>query len=101
MSEDALGVDAIREVGPGGHFFGTPHTLARYETAFYSPIISDWRNFETWAEAGPPTAVERANRVWKERLAAYEKPPLDPAVGEELDAFVERRKAEGGAPTDF
>ncbi|MGI6855753.1 trimethylamine methyltransferase family protein [Mesorhizobium sp. 1B3] len=101
LSEDALAVEAIRDVGPGGHFFGTPHTQSRYKSAFYAPIISDWRNFETWAEAGSPTAMERANRIWKERLAAYEEPFMDPAIREELDAFVERRKAEGGAPTDF
>ena len=101
LSEEALAVDAIRDVGPGGHFFGTPHTQSRYKTAFYSPIISDWRNYETWAEAGSPTAIERANRVWKQRLAAYEEPYIDPAIREELKAFVDKRKAEGGAPTDF
>jgi len=101
VSEDALAIDAIRDVGPGGHFFGTPHTQARYKNAFYAPIISDWRNFETWSESGAPTAVEKANRVWKERLAHYEEPPIDPAIREELDAFVEKRKVEGGAPTDF
>jgi trimethylamine--corrinoid protein Co-methyltransferase len=101
LSEEALAVDAIRDVGPGGHFFGTPHTQSRYKTAFYAPVLSDWRNYETWAEAGSPTAIERANRVWKERLAQYEEPWMDPAIREELDAFVERRRAEGGAPTDF
>ncbi|MDQ6433046.1 trimethylamine methyltransferase family protein [Mesorhizobium sp. LHD-90] len=101
LSEDALAVEAIRSVGPGGHFFGTQHTQDRYKTAFYSPVISDWRNFETWAEAGSPTAMEKANRVWKERLASYEEPWMDPAIREELDAFVEKRRAEGGAPTDF
>ncbi|WP_457937461.1 trimethylamine methyltransferase family protein [Mesorhizobium sp. 10J20-29] len=101
LSEDALGVEAIRSVGPGGHFFGTQHTQDRYKTAFYSPILSDWRNFESWAEAGSPTVLERANRVWKERLAAYEEPYMDPAIREELDAFVAKRTAEGGAPTDF
>ncbi len=101
LSEDALGVDAIRAVGPGGHFFGTPHTQERYKTAFYSPIISDWRNYETWAEAGRPTAIDRANRLWKQRLASYEEPYMDPAIREELEAFVAKRKAEGGAPTDF
>jgi trimethylamine---corrinoid protein Co-methyltransferase len=100
-SEDALAVDAIRSVGPGGHFFGTPHTQSRYKNAFYAPIISDWRNFETWTEAGSPTAVERANKIWKERLATYEEPYMDPAIREELNAFVDKRKAEGGAPTDF
>ncbi|MDH6232676.1 trimethylamine--corrinoid protein Co-methyltransferase [Mesorhizobium soli] len=101
LSEDALAVDAIRDVGPGGHFFGTAHTQSRYKTAFYAPVLSDWRNFETWTEAGSPTAVEKANRVWKERLANYEEPAIDPAIREELDAFVAKRKAEGGAPTDF
>ncbi|WP_424928940.1 trimethylamine methyltransferase family protein [Amaricoccus tamworthensis] len=98
---DDLALDAINEVGPAGHFFGTDHTQARYRDAFYSPILSDWRNFETWSEAGSPIAIERANAEWKNRLAAYEAPPLDPAIREELDAFVTRRKAEGGAATDF
>ncbi|RYE57537.1 MAG: methyltransferase, partial [Rhizobiaceae bacterium] len=101
VSEDALALDAIRDVGPGGHFFGTAHTLARYENAFYSPIISDWRNNETWVEAGSPTAFERANKVYKETLANYQQPALDPAIEEELDAFVAKRKEEGGVPTDF
>ena len=45
--------------------------------------------------------MERANKVWKERLASYEEPYMDPAIREELNAFVDKRKAEGGAPTDF
>jgi trimethylamine--corrinoid protein Co-methyltransferase len=101
MSEDALGVDAIREVGPGGHFFGAQHTLARYERAFYTPIISDWRNNQQWLAAGKPEAWQKANSVYKQALADYKEPPIDPAIREELDAFVARRKAEGGAPTDF
>lgn len=101
LSEDALAVDAIRDVGPGGHFFGTPHTQSRYKTAFYAPVLSDWRNFETWNEAGAPTAMEKANRVWKERLAGYEPPAMDESIREELNAFVDKRIAEGGAPTDF
>ncbi|MGY5808031.1 trimethylamine methyltransferase family protein [Rhizobium sp. LEGMi198b] len=101
VSSDALALDAVRDVGPGGHYFGTAHTLARYETAFYSPILSDWRNYETWTEAGRPTTYDHANRAFKETLAHYERPPLDPATEEELDAFVAKRKAEGGVPTDF
>ncbi|MFB2561985.1 trimethylamine methyltransferase family protein [Rhizobium sp. IMFF44] len=101
VSADALALDAVRDVGPGGHYFGTAHTLARYETAFYSPILSDWRNNETWTEAGRPTTYDHANRIYKETLARYERPPLDPAIEEELDAFVAKRKAEGGVPTDF
>ncbi|MOA61154.1 Trimethylamine methyltransferase (MTTB) [compost metagenome] len=91
----------MRDVGPGGHYFGTLHTLQRYETAFYSPILSDWRNFETWTEAGRPTTYDHANRVFKQKLNEYERPPLDPAIEDELDAFVAKRKEEGGVPTDF
>lgn len=64
-------------------------------------MISDWRNYETWQEAGSPEAAGKANRIWKELLAAYEPPPIDPAIEEELAAFVARRKAEGGVKTDF
>lgn len=101
VSPAGLAMDAVRDVGPGGHYFGTAHTLERFETAFYAPILSDWRNSETWQEAGSPTAYQKANAIWQRELAAYERPPMDPAIEEELDAFVARRKAEGGAPTDF
>jgi trimethylamine--corrinoid protein Co-methyltransferase len=97
LSEAALGFDAVKEVGPGGHFFGAAHTLERYENAFYAPILSDWRNFESWEEAGAKTVTERAHGLYQELLKSYEAPPLDAAIAEELDAFVERRRAEGGA----
>lgn len=98
---DDLALDAMREVGPGGHFFGCAHTQSRYRNAFFAPMISDWRNYETWREAGSPTAYDTASRIYHQRLAAYEPPPMDPAIREELEAFVARRKAEGGAPTDY
>jgi len=101
FSDDDLAFDAMKEVGPGGHFFGCEHTQSRYRNAFFSPMISDWRNYETWREAGSPTAYDKANRLYKERLAAYTPPPIDDAIKAELDAFVAKRKAEGGAPTDF
>ena len=94
VTEETLGLDAIREVGPGGHFFGAAHTLARYETAFYQPMLADWRNYETWEEAGAETATQRATAIWKTLLAAYEAPPLEPAVAEALAAFAARRKKE-------
>jgi trimethylamine--corrinoid protein Co-methyltransferase len=98
VSEETLALEAIADVGPGGHYFGTAHTLARYESAFYRPLLSDWRNFETWSEDGSLDATQRANRLYKQLLAEYQQPPLDPAVKDELDEFVERRVAEGGAP---
>lgn len=94
VDDDSLGLDAIAAVGPGGHFFGSPHTMERYETAFYSPLVSDWRNFETWFEAGAVDATQRAHLIWKELLEHSESPALDPAIDEELTAFVARRTAE-------
>jgi trimethylamine--corrinoid protein Co-methyltransferase len=100
-TEDDIAVEAIAEGNIARHFFGVQHTQDRYETAFYSPFLSDWRNFETWEEAGAVRTPERANRIWKAILEEFQAPPMDPAIVEELDAFVARRKAEGGAPTDF
>ncbi len=97
VDDDTLGLDAIREVGPGGHFFGAKHTLARYETAFYAPLLSDWSNFENWQDSGARTATERANTLYKAILADYQEPELDLARRDELDAFVSKRKEEGGA----
>ena len=94
VDEAEIGLDAMAEVGPGGHHFATAHTLERYETAFYRPILSDWRNFETWSDDGARTATERANGVWKQLLAEYEPPPLDPGAAEAIDDYVERRRRE-------
>ncbi len=94
VDEATLAVDAIAEVGPGGHFFGSAHTLERFETAFYRPILSDWRNYETWADDGARTATERANGIWKQLLAEHEPPPIDDGRREAIGAFVARRKQE-------
>jgi trimethylamine---corrinoid protein Co-methyltransferase len=100
-TEGDIAFDAIKDVGPGGHFFGTAHTQERYETAFYNPFLSDWSNFENWEDRGAIQTPERANKIWKDILANFEAPPIDPAIDEELQAFVAKRKEEGGAPTDF
>ncbi len=96
-----LALDAIAEVGPQGHYFGVQHTQDRYETAFYSPIVSDWSNYEAWELDGATWTAERAHKVFKDILNEFTPPPLDEGIKEELAAFVDRRKAEGGAPTDF
>ena len=98
VTEATLAVDAIRDVGAGGHFFGAAHTMERYETAFYTPLLSNWDNHPQWLERGAVQARERANTVWKQMLAAYEQPALDPAIDEALRAFMARRREEGGAP---
>jgi trimethylamine--corrinoid protein Co-methyltransferase len=101
VEDDELALEAMREVGPGGHFFGAEHTQSRYRTAFFPPAISDWRNYETWREAGSPTAADAAGRIVAQRLRDYAAPPFEQGRREALEAFVARRKAEGGAPTDF
>ena len=98
FSDDDLAVEAIKEVAAGGHFFGSSHTLARYESAFYRPLLSDWSNFESWTQAGARDATVRATAIWKKLLGEYVAPPLDPAVSEAISAYVARRTAElGGA----
>ena len=98
FSPEELAVDAIGEIPPGGHFFGSAHTIERYEHAFYHPMLSDWRNFESWSEAGAPDAAQRAAQIADNLLEAYEAPPLDDSIALELDEFIAKREAEGGAP---
>ncbi len=94
-------VEAIKDVGSTGHFFGIQHTQDRYETAFYQPFASDWRNFEGWEAAGGVWTAERAHKIYKSIMEAYVEPPMDVAHRDALRDFVDRRIAEGGAPTDF
>lgn len=102
FSQEALALDAIRDVGPGGHYFGTQHTLDRFRTAFYKPLVSDWRNFESWEEAGKPEAKARLVELVDIFMSTYKEPDyMEDGVKEELEQFVERRKAEGGIETDF
>lgn len=96
FSDTDEAMEAIAAVGPGGHFLGSPHTVDRYETAFHSPILSDWRPYEFWENDGASDAAERATARWKQMLDAYTPPPMDPAIAEELEAYVARRTEEIG-----
>ncbi|MBT7615514.1 MAG: trimethylamine methyltransferase family protein [Rhodospirillaceae bacterium] len=92
VDEDTLAFDAIKEVQPGGHYFGAQHTIARYEDAFYAPLVSDWRNFETWSDAGAKDTAQRANAIWKRMLTEYEKPAIETDVEEHMRDYITRRK---------
>lgn len=92
VNDDELALSAIAEVPPGGHHFGTAHTLERYETAFYTPLVSNRQNFEAWQESGSVDTAQRANAIWKQLLAEYEKPDIDPAIEEALTSYADKRK---------
>ena len=97
----SLALEAIKDVGPNGHFFGCDHTQERYSDAFYSPFLSDWRNYEAWEQDGSEWTHQRANKIWKKILKEFEPPEMDISINEELASFVEKRKSEGGVKTDF
>ena len=100
ITKDSLALDEIAAVGPGGHFFGTERTITTFETAFYRPMISSTQNRGAWLEAGGKTAAERATGIWQEALHIYQAPAMDPAIRDALEAFVAKRRAEGGSPID-
>ena len=101
VDDATMALDAIADVGPGGHFFGTQHTQDRYRNAFFSPMISDWRNFESWEEAGSPTADQRTAELYPQLLAEYEQPAIEDDRMAAVNEFVDRRVAEGGVATDY
>ena len=93
LSENGLAMDAIREVGPGQHFLGTAHTLANFETANHPSTLPDTNSFEQWTEDGGLDMQQRANARWKQVLADYEPPAIDPSVDADLRSFVAEKKA--------
>ena len=94
VNETTLALDAVKEAGHGGHFFGTSHTLANYTTAFHQPMVSDWSNFETWSENGGLTAFERANKIYRQKLREYAPPAIKETIRSTLEAYVNERREE-------
>lgn len=92
LDDDALGFDALAELGPGEHLFSTAHTLRHYQTAYYDSALDDNQPWETWDERGGIDMATRANQRWKQVLAEYQAPPLDEAIDEALCDFIARRK---------
>ena len=96
INDAEIGLETMHQIGPGGHFFGSEHTLERYKNAFYEPYLSDWQNSENWQNSGSKDATMRATEIWQQILRDFEPPPLDSGIQEELQAFVQQRKAEIG-----
>ena len=93
MDEDAQALDAIREVGPGGHYLGCAHTQANFKSAFWKSDLLDYKPFETWQDEGSRDTQALASARVEKLLGDYVQPPMDPAIREALDAFVAERKA--------
>ncbi|MEY4175726.1 MAG: hypothetical protein RI900_2891, partial [Actinomycetota bacterium] len=97
VNDAELALEALADVNPGGHFFGTDHTMQRYETAFHEPTLFTRQTIGQWGDAGGHDASVRATAVWQRWLDEFEAPPMDAGVRAELDEFVARRIAEGGS----
>lgn len=94
INDETLALDMIDLVGPGGHHFDTPHTQSRYTDAFFESALGDRQGYDHWLAQGAKDACQRANGLWKDILACYEPPPLDPGIEESLRQFVEKRGRE-------
>jgi trimethylamine--corrinoid protein Co-methyltransferase len=94
LSEDALAMDSIREIAPGGHHLGTPYTMQHFTTAFYRAELFDYNDVGGWIEAGRLDAAQRGAQKVAQLLKSYEAPELDPALDEQLQEFISRRKSE-------
>ena len=90
--DDALA--AVRDIGPGGHYLGHPHTLANFQDAFFMPRLFDNSAYEQWVAEGSQETTERALKEVRTLLDAYEQPQLDAAVDEALLDYIARRERE-------
>jgi trimethylamine--corrinoid protein Co-methyltransferase len=96
IDEGSLAFDAHQEVGHGGHFLGAAHTMERFRTCFYRPMVSSSENYERWMRNGGADTAARARGVYQRRLEEFEPPPLDDAIRQELEEYVGRRRRELG-----
>ena len=93
VDENAQAMDALREVGPGGHFLGCAHTQANFKSAFWRSDLLDYKPFETWADEGERDTIQLASLKVEKLLSDYQAPELDPSIREALDAYVAQKKA--------
>lgn len=101
QDDAALAFDAISEIAPGGHFFAAAHTMERYQSAFYSPLVADLSNHGRWTETGALTADQRATAIWKRALETCGQPAHAAAAAERIAPFIASRTVAGGvAPED-
>ena len=94
VDDDTLALDALREVGPAGHFFGHDHTIARYDSVFYRPMTAEAGTWDQWIEEGRRDVEARATAVAASLIDTHEPPPFDEATAGALDEFVARRRRE-------
>lgn len=92
IDENGQAMDAIREVGPGGHYLGCAHTHANFKTAFWRSGVLDYRPFETWEEDGAKDTMQLAAAKVEKMMSEYQQPPLDPAIDQALRAYIKQRK---------
>ncbi len=90
VNTDTLGLDVIKEAGPGGHFLDKDHTLKHFRTEFYQPRLFDRDDFDSWCEKGSPQSMDTANKKYREILASYETPELPADVDKALQKFIEK-----------
>ena len=87
-------MQAVRDVGPGGHYLGHPHTLEKFQTAFFMPELFDNNSIEQWEADGSVETNERALKRVRDLLGDYEEPKLDEGVNEALLDYIARRERE-------
>ncbi len=90
VNEDTLGLDVIKEAGPGGHFIDKDHTFEHFRTEFYQPQLSNRDDFDSWQASGSPQSVEAAGKKYKKILETYETPDLPADVNRDLQKYIEK-----------
>ncbi|SIS88183.1 trimethylamine---corrinoid protein Co-methyltransferase [Roseivivax lentus] len=93
IDEEHQAMDAIREVGPGGHYLGCAHTQRHFKTAFWRSEVLDYKPYESWSEAGAHDTAQNAAEIVRRKLASYVPPAMDPGTLEALNDYVARKKA--------
>ncbi len=90
VSPEALAVEVISRVGPGGHFLDDEHTIAHFKEEIWIPDLLDRRNLEDWEKGGRRNLGDRVRERVHEILKDHEPPPLEEKLVKELKAIIAR-----------
>jgi len=88
VNEDTLAVDAIKRVGPNGHYLKDEHTRKYYKSEYWLPNLIDRTSYEDWALMGEKSFKDRTVARVQKMLAEYEQVPLKPETEKLIDKVL-------------
>jgi trimethylamine--corrinoid protein Co-methyltransferase len=87
LDDEALALEVISEVGPGGEFLSHDHTMAHWRE-LWLPQLFDRQRLEPWQDEGSPAINERLREMAVGLMDSHRAEPLPGAVENEIERIL-------------